>query len=432
MDCWKVIGALGPWFAGFATFCIVVYTIWRDQWKRPKLLLSFDNERDVKSQVNTVGRINIPSSTLSRWLRVRVRNANRRRIAKNCRAFLIGIEEVESGEDKFPNDVRQLRWMHDHSDPPSERELLPGVNHWVDVAAAIDGQNALSVCTFPPWVLESPGDYVFSVQVSAEDADPAVVRVQVHWDGTWQSLQGKDTKGNMAQLESKNDKADSASDASQCRYKLDKWPSRVTACATVVIAIITFFYMVYARQQSIYVGEQVTQTGESIKILHRPWCALSGGIENIVPLSLQPGGVTFTVRYSLKNGGTAPALKLFPRVSSKVGRMEELLREAKNTDPCDWAKSRVSSDEHGRMVLPGDTITYPLWEHQSRREPPISSDAKVAVLAELSVSYFDEFGAPHCTGERFYYVTDQNEQEFLPAEKIPGGWKYFVPGESTF
>jgi hypothetical protein len=189
---WKAFGALGPWFAGFVTFYLVVYTIWRDQWKRPKLLLSFDNDRDVKTQANTVGWVNIPPSTVSRWLRVRVQNAKRRRVAKNCRAFLIGIEEAPSGEDKFPNDVRQLRWTHDHSTPPSARDLLPGVSHWVDVAAAIDGQNTLTVCTFPPWVLGIPGDYVFTVQVSAEDADPAVIKVQVHWDGTWPSLRGQD------------------------------------------------------------------------------------------------------------------------------------------------------------------------------------------------------------------------------------------------
>jgi hypothetical protein len=123
---WTKIGALGQWFAGIATFAVVFYALWQDYWKRPKLLLSFNNERDVKSQENTVG---FDPSTLSRWLRVRVKNANRRKVAKNCRAFLIGIERVGpdgTSEDMFPNDVRQLYWTHDPSERPSARDLLPG------------------------------------------------------------------------------------------------------------------------------------------------------------------------------------------------------------------------------------------------------------------------------------------------------------------
>ena len=60
------------------------------------------------------------------------------------------------------------------------------------VGQAIDGQQTLTVCAFRPWALGIPGDYVFAVQVSAEDADPAVINVQVHWDGTWPWLGGHD------------------------------------------------------------------------------------------------------------------------------------------------------------------------------------------------------------------------------------------------
>jgi hypothetical protein len=187
---WTAIGALGQWVAGLATFCIVIYTVFSDYWRRPKLILSFDNERDVKSQEHTVG---LPSSTLSRWLRVRVVNANKRRVAKNCRAFVIGIEKIQPGSapsDVFPNDVRQLYWMHDPSPNPSARDLLPGVAHWVDVLAAFDNLTALSVRVSPPWSLDTPGNYVIIVQVAAEEASPSVISIQANWDGAWHSLRG--------------------------------------------------------------------------------------------------------------------------------------------------------------------------------------------------------------------------------------------------
>jgi hypothetical protein len=122
-----------------------------------------------------------------------VQNAPGRRVAKSCRAFLVGIERVAPDgflADVFPNDARALAWMHDPTQKPSPLDLLPGIRHWVDVAAAIDGQAALSVRVQPPWALDQPGDYLFTIQVSAEDADPALIKVCVHWNGTWQSLRG--------------------------------------------------------------------------------------------------------------------------------------------------------------------------------------------------------------------------------------------------
>lgn len=42
-----------------------------------------------------------------------------------------------------------------------------------------------------------------------------------------------------------------------CPYKQDKWPSRIIAGSTVIIMIITFFYMIYAKEQSIYMKDAV-------------------------------------------------------------------------------------------------------------------------------------------------------------------------------
>jgi hypothetical protein len=65
------------------------------------------------------------------------------------------------------------------------------VVHWADVVATIAGCTFLSVRVSPPWSLDTHGEYVFSVQVSAEDAKPAVIKVRGRWDGTWQSLCGQ-------------------------------------------------------------------------------------------------------------------------------------------------------------------------------------------------------------------------------------------------
>jgi len=182
-------GPLGQWVAALVTLAVLIYAVWKDFWMRPKLLLSFENDRDVKKQDNTVG-LSSPSIR-STWLRVHVTNRKGRRVAKNCRAYLVGIAKLPEREDVFPNDVRQMYWMHD--DPqarPGARDLLPGVAHWIDVAGAIEGDPLLKVCVSPPWALKSPGEYVFTIQVSAEEAVPASVKVRGTWDGRWHSLRG--------------------------------------------------------------------------------------------------------------------------------------------------------------------------------------------------------------------------------------------------
>jgi hypothetical protein len=124
---------------------------------------------------------------------VRVENGKRRRTAKGCRGFVTAIEKVGPGdkrEDAFPNDVRAVGWMHE-SKADGTRDLLPGVRQWLDVAATIDGQKGAAVLVSPAWRLETPGDYIFSVLVTADEADPVVVRVKVHWEGTWSSLSGQ-------------------------------------------------------------------------------------------------------------------------------------------------------------------------------------------------------------------------------------------------
>jgi len=191
---WNAIGALGQWFAGVATLAVIGYMIWQDSFRRPKLLLGFDNERDVKSQSNTVG---LPPTVLSRWLRVRVTNGKHRRVAEASRAYLIGIKKIGPNgqhQDAFPNDVRPLGWTHDPPGSAGTRDLLPGVDHWVDVAAASDAAPDLQVCVQPGWVLQDPGDYLITVQVSAKGAAPEKIDVLVHWGGTWQSLRGERAK----------------------------------------------------------------------------------------------------------------------------------------------------------------------------------------------------------------------------------------------
>jgi hypothetical protein len=188
---WTAFGACGQWFAAFATLGTVLYLVFQEYIKRPVIVCSFDNDKDVKTQYNTPGVD--PPERPSRWLRVRLENIKGRRVAKNSRAFLIGIQRfLENGqvEDVFPNDVRQLLWEHQ---PPEQmgRDLLPGVVHRVDVLGAISGDRVLSVRVVPFSRINVPGKYRLRIQAAAEDAVGDEITLVVKWDGSWESLSGE-------------------------------------------------------------------------------------------------------------------------------------------------------------------------------------------------------------------------------------------------
>lgn len=186
-------GDVGTWVGAAATFAAVAYTLWHERWfdrrQRPKLMLTFDQQWDIRTQDRTVG---LPPEARSRWLRVRVENASGRKAAKNCRAYLAHVSWVcPDGRllEILYNDVRPLPWMHDEPGHVGSRDLLPGIPHWVDVAHTRSDQGSLVTSAVPRWGIESPGGaYVFVVKLAAEDADPVEIKLVVRWNGEWESL----------------------------------------------------------------------------------------------------------------------------------------------------------------------------------------------------------------------------------------------------
>ena len=178
----------------------LLISISRELRLRPELDLAFDGDRDVRTQYGTKYKTPLAHS---RWLRACVSNRAGSAAAKGCRGYLIGVrsKDVDGRYDPvLYDDVRPLRWMHDEpSDLAHARDLLPGINHWLDVAAAMPDPKGdpytsdrvvLELQCEPPYYL-GPGDYEFSVQVSAEATEPKLVRFRVTWDGTIDGLNGE-------------------------------------------------------------------------------------------------------------------------------------------------------------------------------------------------------------------------------------------------
>lgn len=182
---------LGTWLGAIATAAAVAYALFRDVLHQPRLSVSFSPEFDIRPQVRTVG---LPDDAVSCWLRICVKNSNRRTVAKNCRAHLVSAIDLAfiPGMQAYlvREDVRQLQWMHDPPNTWNARDLLPGVRHWVDVVRFVAG-HAPVLCAYPIVPLGAPGECIITVQESAENAQPVQLTLRLTWDHSFDSLRGK-------------------------------------------------------------------------------------------------------------------------------------------------------------------------------------------------------------------------------------------------
>jgi len=191
---WTALGAIGQWFAGVMALVAVLYVLFHEHIKRPKLCVTFDKTRDVNDQLNTVGAfaqaIQLPLTTPSRWVRIGVKNQVRRRVARNCRASVIRLEKLGHGRkpvEVLPNPGRALGWEHLRNGELA-RDVHSGGFHRVELLCATQNSNVVHMVCYPSWALDDPGEYLVTVQVLADDADPQNIKLHIKWDGTWDTL----------------------------------------------------------------------------------------------------------------------------------------------------------------------------------------------------------------------------------------------------
>jgi hypothetical protein len=176
-----------------AVTVLLAYTVFRDTINVPALEVSFDDKRDLKNQTHTVG---FPPNAITPWLRIRVRNTHGQKAAKNCRAYLVRAVRLlpaEPWRTFLQTTVGScVGCMTRSSMDPSHIDLLPGVGNSVDIAATSDQSQGLYIQCAPKFSLNEPGDYMMSIQISAEDAElPEIVSIKRSWLGGWASLGGK-------------------------------------------------------------------------------------------------------------------------------------------------------------------------------------------------------------------------------------------------
>jgi hypothetical protein len=181
---WQFASSVISFLAGFAS--AVFAEPLRQKIFRPGIQLSFSGADDCITRTPTSG------AGTATYIRVKV-TSSKRRSAKGCRAFLVGIETKSSGGKFAPTEfVDSLPLAWSCSPPGTERtprDLLWGVNQYIDVVAVLDSRNYLE-----PQFAPIPHRYIsifsateqiyrFTILVSGDGVQPSQLCLVITWKG---------------------------------------------------------------------------------------------------------------------------------------------------------------------------------------------------------------------------------------------------------
>jgi hypothetical protein len=170
-------------------FASAVYAEPLRQWLfRPRLCVSFSGGDDCVAKT--------PTDANSSAVYVRLKVVNEKpKLAKGCRAYLIGVETSPSPgvfEPTLYVDSIQLAWscqMPDDARRPLD--LAHGVSQYIDLIATSKlKENFVPQIQPLPYryselfTLE-PRTYRFTVQVSGDGVDPVQIKIVFVWKGLW-------------------------------------------------------------------------------------------------------------------------------------------------------------------------------------------------------------------------------------------------------
>jgi hypothetical protein len=182
-----LVAAVGGVTGGLVTG---FYSHARAWFTRPRLSVDYANEERHFIDFNAVNWEGRDISAV--YVRVRVRNEGRR-VAKGCRVFLTGLDEVHPSGTTPTNlpDALVLGWPGGHDFEP--RDIPRGISFYADLVMVSKHIEGWGFCVKEIYanqkhLAQYRGTYRFHVLVTADDADPGQCRVDASYDGDWHNF----------------------------------------------------------------------------------------------------------------------------------------------------------------------------------------------------------------------------------------------------
>ena len=127
------------------------------------------------------------------YMKFRVRNSNQRRVAKNCRAYLVELHKISNSKvisENLISDSFQLPWAGYDYDV---RNIPAKVSQYADLVHFSKNTPGWQFAA-KPWfypslapLSEHRGTYRFTVLVAGDGASPQTKNIYVDYDGDWKS-----------------------------------------------------------------------------------------------------------------------------------------------------------------------------------------------------------------------------------------------------
>lgn len=178
-------------------------------------------------------------------------------------------------------------------------------------------------------------------------------------------------------------------------FRLVEWASVVINAVLAIIAARAL--IVYGGQLHVMSG-QLAEMKTEFSVSHRPWVSVeSGQIRSNGMVRFDRQGGHISLSYTLKNGGTAPAIGTWVQTRLISRRMPTTKDDARIIINCgpdgNQPTDTVNSNVFGTLMLPNDTRQN--GDGATLVDKP-SSDTEI--LLPVCIRYKDENGGLHATG----------------------------------
>jgi hypothetical protein len=151
---------------------------WKNNW-RNELQMSF---REHFDEIDRVALVDLPS----RWFHIRVKNLNKRKVARNCIAYVERIKHIESGRISVPDQI-ELKWA---VLTPQSISIAPNSERKLDAFwyAVSDGIIKLGINSFLvdnnqtplQYMLGITGTYEIDYVVYSDNYSPSRMRLKIN------------------------------------------------------------------------------------------------------------------------------------------------------------------------------------------------------------------------------------------------------------
>lgn len=185
-----ILLGLLSYILGFAT-AIFAEPI-RQRIFKPKLKLEFGEGQDFKTRTPEATS---QSQHEAYYIRVKVTNSTRR-TARDCRTYLVNIEKRDETGTFRPTiycDSIPLAWSCRADKAYQGVDLPYGVAQFLDVLTTrsisdyFEPQIMVKPFRYIP-LFKEKGGFRFTIQVSAERANPQFIKLIFEWDGDWENF----------------------------------------------------------------------------------------------------------------------------------------------------------------------------------------------------------------------------------------------------